>query len=66
MLGKNTRGFLIEFNDLALLKDVMPSLVDRDDVAVDDDHGMVVRGADFVRGLRVQDALPWLLPDYAS
>jgi len=65
-IGPETRGFLIEFNDLALLKEVMPYLAGREDVAIDDDHGNVVPGTDFVRALRTSAALSWLPADYET
>src|SRR5262249_22126553 len=65
-VGPQTKGFLIEFNDLQLLKEVAPLLADRNDVAVDDDHGTIVLGRDFVVGLRNSQVLGWLPPDYET
>ncbi len=65
-IGAETRGFLIEFNDLALLKEVMPYIADREDLAIDDDHGSVVIGTDFVASLRTSTALALLPEDYET
>jgi len=65
-VGSQTRGFLVEFNDLFLLREVMPSFRSRDDVAVHDDHGTIVLGKKFVSDLRNSVALAWLPRDYAS
>jgi hypothetical protein len=65
-VGSDTRGFLIEFNDLSLLKEVMPLLADRSDVAVDDDHGNIVLGNDFVNGLQQSTMLGWLPDNYET
>lgn len=65
-VGPETRGFLIEFNDLALLKEVAPLLADRNDVAIDDDHGNIVLGSDFVTGIARSNTLGWLPSDYKT
>lgn len=65
-IGPQTRGFLIEFNDLRLLREAVPFLCNRDDVAVDDDHGMIASGKEFVTKLQNSEALTWLAPDYET
>lgn len=65
-VGPETRGFLIEFNDLSLLKEVVPLLADRSDIAIDDDHGSILPGRDFVVGLQASTVLGWLAPDYET
>lgn len=41
-------------------------MADRNDVAIDDDHGSIVLGSDFVMGVRRSDVLGWLAPDYET
>ena len=56
-VGPDTLGFLVEFNDLGLLREVMPSFSDREYLAVDDDHGRRVLGKQFVSDLQKPVAL---------
>jgi hypothetical protein len=65
-IGSQMTGFLIEFNDLNLLKEVAPFVANRDDIAVDDDHGNIVLGRQFVSLLQSSSAFPWLPVNYSS
>jgi hypothetical protein len=65
-IGSCTRGFLVEFNDLRFLKSILPCIANRRDVFIDDDHGKILVGPNFVKGLDESTVLQWLEPDYAS
>jgi hypothetical protein len=51
--------YSIDFSDLALCKKVMIAIVDDPELLVDNDHGVLLSGADFVRVLRSQAEWDW-------
>lgn len=55
----NPAFFMFEFSDFAFGKEVLSRLVDGADVAVDDDHGHVMRGTEFCRRLRDEGGFDW-------
>ncbi len=53
------RYFSFEFNDLAFAKRILSTLANDPNLAVDDDHGGLHRGSDFVRRMREFPAWEW-------
>jgi len=51
---------------MKLLKEVMPLVGDRNDIAVDDDHGSILLGRQFNAMLQESSALRWLSQDYET
>lgn len=46
--------FMFEFNNVQFGKEILATMVDAKDVAVDDDHGNIIIGEDFVRKLELE------------
>lgn len=51
--------FVLDYSDIALCKELLATLADRPDVLVDNDHGVVVPGSEFVQRLRREPEWDW-------
>lgn len=51
--------FGIDYSDLEFCKDLLMAVADRDDVVVDNDHGVIAKGAEFARMLRSRPGWDW-------
>ena len=53
--------FVLEFSDIQLCKEVLSGIADRPDVLVDNGHGVICSGSEFVSRLRKQPDWDWRL-----
>jgi hypothetical protein len=51
--------YSVDFSDIELCRVVLLSLVDDANLLIDNDHGVLLRGSDFVRVLRSQSNWDW-------
>jgi hypothetical protein len=51
--------YAVDFTDLAFCRDILMAVADDPDVLVDNDHGVLLAGSDFVRVLRSQGSWDW-------
>ena len=51
--------YTLDFSDISLCKELLLAIVDRSDVVIDNDHGTVLRGSEFVGVLRSQADWDW-------
>ena len=51
--------YTVDFTDLAFCRDILIAVADDPDVLVDNDHGVLLSGTDFVRVLRSQRDWDW-------
>jgi hypothetical protein len=57
----NPRFYLIEFNDIAFLKGLLPLVADDSRIWVDNDHGDILQGPQFVARVKRDPAWDWRL-----
>lgn len=55
--------YTLDFSDISLCKELLLVIADRSDVLIDNDHGVVLSGSDFVRVLRSQRDWDWRSDD---
>jgi hypothetical protein len=58
-LVSNPIFFAIEFNDFDFGKEVLEAIADAPDLAVDNDHGEILRGKDFISRMRQDRGWDW-------
>ena len=51
--------YSVDFSDLAFLKEVLCKIAARPDLIIDNDHGNILRGTDFVRRLQENPDWDW-------
>jgi hypothetical protein len=51
--------FSLDFSDIGLCRELLMAIADRGDVLIDNDHGVLLRGSEFVRVLRSQTDWDW-------
>jgi hypothetical protein len=51
--------YTLDFSDISLCKELLIAIADRSDVIVDNDHGVVLPGSEYVRILRSQIDWDW-------
>jgi len=51
--------YTLDFSDISLCKELLQAIADRSDVLVDNDHGVVLPGTEFVQVLRSQGSWDW-------
>jgi hypothetical protein len=54
--------YTVEFSDIALCRVILMAIVDDPDLFVDNDHGHMLRGADFLSLLRARPDWDWRVP----
>lgn len=57
----NPRFYLIEFNNIAFLKKLLPFVADDSRIWVDNDHGDILQGPQFVARVKQDPAWDWRL-----
>ena len=56
---KNLRFYLIEFNDFIFLKKILPLVVDDSRIWIDNDHGDILHGSQFVNRVNQYPRWDW-------
>jgi hypothetical protein len=51
--------YTLDFSDISLGKELLVAIADRGDVVIDNDHGVVLSGSEFVRLLRSHGDWDW-------
>ncbi len=51
--------YTLDFSDIGFCRELLIAIADRDDVLIDNDHGAVLPGSEFVRVLRSQGDWDW-------
>jgi hypothetical protein len=51
--------YVLDFSDISLCKELLIAIADRPDVLIDNDHGVLLAGSEFVRVLRSQQDWDW-------
>jgi hypothetical protein len=59
VLGPTPSFYTVDFTDIAFCRDVLLAVADDPKVLVDNDHGVLLPGAEFVRVLRSQQDWDW-------
>src|SRR3954468_9866786 len=51
--------YTLDFSDITLCKELLLAIADRSDILIDNDHGVLLPGSEFVRVLRSQGDWDW-------
>lgn len=59
--GDKLAFYSVEFSDIGLCRSILETIADDPSLVVDNDHGLVLNGAEFVRLLRARRDWDWRL-----
>ncbi len=62
-LISNPRFYVLEFSDIDLCKALLIAIADRPDILIDNDHGTLLSGTEFVELLRSRASWDWRQSD---